>query len=51
MNKDFITFTYIVAANILLPTEIIPAMVGTAIILVIFTETAQWKTTKQTTEQ
>jgi hypothetical protein len=44
MNKDFITLTYIVAANIMFPTEQIMAITFTTIALFILTDILQWKT-------
>ncbi len=51
MSKDFYYFTYIVAVNILLPTEQIPAVIFTTIALFILTDTVLWELTKQTTGQ
>jgi hypothetical protein len=51
MSKDFFYFTYIVAANLLLPTEMIPSLIFTTIALFILTDTVQCKKSKRTTEQ
>jgi len=47
MNKDFVTLTHIVAANIIFPTEQIVAIIFTTIVLFTFTDILQWKTKRQ----
>lgn len=47
MNRDFIILTYIVAANIMFPTEQIMAIIFTTMALFILTDILQWKTKRQ----